>query len=46
MTKETLQDFIVLLTDRFHRYEIQNSSVIFLPIKSLTKNIRWHTVHQ
>jgi hypothetical protein len=34
----TLQDFTVLPMDRFCQYEIQSSSVIFLPTKSPTEN--------
>jgi len=41
----SLQDFTVLSTNRFRRYEIQSLSVIFLPTKSPMERVLWHTIH-
>jgi hypothetical protein len=42
----SLQDFKVLPTDIFCRYEIQSLTVIFLPTKSPTENICQLTVRR
>jgi hypothetical protein len=43
---KSLQNFTVLPTDIFRRYEIQSLSVIFLPTKSPTENVRRHNVRR